>query len=424
MRPRVALLAHRLAVPEPTGIARYVVEVIRALAALPHGGPGADPPLRYEAAGLTEEGAPTWLPPAVGHRTVRGARKALTASWCLTGRPLVDRSLAWPDLVHALYPWAPTPSRAPLVVTIHDLMPLDHPDWYGRKERWSNRHGLQFAIDHARRIVTVSRWVADQVVALGVEAERVSVVHNGVPGEFGAGRVPLRAVEAACARHGLASGRYLVAVGSVSHRKNLSPVLRALSKLDRIAPAGAPDLCIAGPDGVGAGQVRAEVERLGLTDRVRFAGFVDPAELPLLVRGSRALVHPSLDEGFGLTPLEAMAAGVPALASDHGSLPEVVGDGGVLVDPTDVDAWAAGIERAGAPEERQLLVERGYRRAALFSWERTAGELEVVYRQLIGAEVAVDHGEQGRTPSQPRRNPADVGREGRLDEGLRWGGAR
>jgi glycosyltransferase involved in cell wall biosynthesis len=374
----IALLAHRLASPSATGIGRYYREIAAGLAAV------ADPAThRYTVASTREAEQPDWLPPQLGHRTVPGPRKAVALAWAVLRRPRLHGTLGAPDLVHTLHAWAPTPTKAPLVTTIHDLMPVFHPEWYPRSERWPFLRGVAHARDHAALVVTESQYVADVITAeAGIPAERVRVVWGGAGDEFRQ-RVSEDEMAAVSARHGVEPGRFLLAVGAVSVRKNLSVVLRALARVDP-ALLGRPALLAAGPPGVGAPEIEGEADRLGLGELVRFAGYVPSADLPVLAAASLCLVHPSRDEGFGITPIEAMAAGVPAVASDAGSLPEVVGDAAVLVDPDDVDGWAAAITTVATDEDhRAALVAAGTIRQDRFRWQRAAAETLAVHDEVL-----------------------------------------
>lgn len=377
-RPRIALVAHRLAQPEPTGIGRYYTEVVRGLAEVS----GADAHL--VAASTREREAATWLPASVEGASLGGPRKLLATTWALVGRPTVDARLGHPDLVHVLHPWTAVPSRAPMVATVQDLLPMLHRTWHGRMESWAFRRGVEHVRDEARLVIVPSAHTGTVVTAhLGIGADRQRVVPNGVGDEFRAR--PTDEVRAeVCARYGVEPGRYLVAVGTVSERKNLPVVLRALSLVPPTL-LGRTALLAAGPAGVGAAGIEAEVGRLGLADRVRFAGFVPDADLPVLVGSSAALVHPSREEGFGITPLEAMAAGVPALVSATGSVPEIAGAAAVLLGPDDADGWAAAITAvAGDPDHRAELVAAGDAHQAAFTWRRCAAETAAVHREALG----------------------------------------
>lgn len=377
---RVALVAHRLADPHPTGIGRYYREISTALAA-------TDDPIQFELVSPRESRPASWVPAGLGPRSIRGNREALLLAWCLTRRPMADERLGTPDLVHLLHPWLPLPSRAPLVVTLHDLMPLLHPEWYGRKARWAGQRGLRAMADSAERILPVSQFVAEQAIAhLSVSPDRLEVVPEGISDRFFAAPSATDPTAArAAARHRVRPGRYLVAVGQVSTRKNLTPVLQALARLERLGDgSGEADLLLLGPDGVGAALVHRTIESLGLRSRVRPTGFVADDDLPALLAGALALVHPSLDEGFGFPPLEAMAAGTPAIVSSAGALPEVVGSAGVLVDPHDPDAWADAIEALlHDPARRASLVTAGRERAGRYSWRAAADRLTGVYRDVL-----------------------------------------
>lgn len=378
---RIALLGHRLASPTATGIARYYVELSKGLAAI------ADRDRhRYTVASPSERERPTWIPDSLELRSLGAPRRLRTLSWAAAGRPLVDRSLGNPDLVHAMHAWAPTPTRAPLVTTIHDVMPVVHAEWYDRTERWLFGRAISYAHHHASAIIAPSAFSAAAIVAeTPIEANRVHVVWEGVAEAFRQRPSELRAEEV-CRRHGVASGRYLVAVGAVSHRKNLSVLIRALAEIDP-ALLGRPSLLLIGPPGDGASDLRAEVDRLDLARRVRFAGYVASDELPVLMGSSLALVHPSRDEGFGITPVEAMAAGVPAIASNAGSIPEITGAAAILVDPDDVDGWAAAITAVALDEDhRNDLITAGHERQELFRWERAAAQTLALHDQVLDSQ--------------------------------------
>jgi glycosyltransferase involved in cell wall biosynthesis len=374
----LALVGHRLAAGAPTGIGRYYVEIARGLAQV------ADAAThRYTVASTREPSAPGWVQPPLRVASLGGPRKLRAVAWGTLGFPRVDSRLHHPDLVHVLQPWAPLPTRARLVATVHDLMPLLHPEWHGPLEAWSFRRGVRHAADHADLLVVDSAHTAGLVTEhLGVDPTRLRVVWIGVGEEFRA-RPPTEVQVATCERHGVVPGRYVISVGAVSQRKNLSVVLRALAQLDPNL-LGPVALLAAGPRGKGADAIAAEVDRLGLHDRVRFAGFVPDAELPVLVGASLALVHPSRDEGFGITPIEAMAAGVPAVASAVGSVPEVAGDAAVLVGPDDVDGWAAALTALATDDDhRRSLVARGDRHQARFTWRAAAEATLAVHDEVL-----------------------------------------
>lgn len=383
--PQVAVVAHEWDRPEPTGIGRYYRSLADGLARVLHGDDGrgaggaragrvgTDPGGRRWDVSLVGVGEDpslgTLLPASLGVHRVPGPRQATFGAWCTLGRPRLDRFIGRPDLVHSLHPIAPVPTRAPLVVTAHDTIPVEHPDWYRPTVRFTYRRAYA-QLAEAAAVIVDSADVRERVLALtAVSPDRIAIVHLGVSDTFRERVDPATAAEAA-ASVGSTPGGYLLVLGQVSTRKNLAVVLEALA---RCRPTGGVELVAAGPDAAGADEVRAKAVELGLADRVRFAGFVEGHRLPALVQAAGAVLLPSLAEGFGLTALEAMAAGVPVLASDAGSLPEVVADGGRLLPPGDADAWAEAIVRLRDDREhRRDLVAAGDRRQSAFTWEATA----------------------------------------------------
>lgn len=373
--PVVVLFGHRMAGAEPTGVGRHAAELVQALASAAH------PEVRYRTATL-REAPPTWLPVGVEHLLVPGPRRPVALAWTAAGRPRLERLVTPVDLVHTLLTWVPVPTRRPLVATIHDLIFLRHPEWYERGERGRYRRALGQVATEADAIVTGSHFVAEDIrSSLGVERSRVHVIHHGVPLAFTARPQP-SSLAAVCAEHGLDAGGYLLGVGALSHRKNISIVARALAQLP---PTGGVELVLAGPEGAGADEVRAELERLGVSGRTRFTGFVPDLELVALMAGACALVHASSDEGFGYPPLEAMALGTPVIAAAAGSIPEIVGDGGVLLDLGDTEAWAGAITRLRTDRQhRETLVAAGRARAASFTADREAEAVVALHRTLLG----------------------------------------
>jgi glycosyltransferase involved in cell wall biosynthesis len=170
----------------------------------------------------------------------------------------------------------------------------------------------------------------------------------------------------------------------VSLRKNLTTVLRALAEAgDHLRLP----ILLAGPAGRGAGAVQAEVQRLGLADRVIVSGWLEERELAALVASATALLHPATHEGFGLPPLEAMAAGTPVVAASGGAVPEVVGDAAILLDPDDTELWAdAMIRLSGDVDLATTLCTKGLVRSAKYTWERTAAETLSVHQHVLATD--------------------------------------
>ncbi len=297
----------------------------------------------------------------------------------------LETALARPDLVHSpdFVPCFRRRWRA--VITVHDVAFLRYPQimtaeshrYYGQVRR---------ACRSADRIIAVSENTAkDLVNLLGVPRERVRVVYEAASPAYR----PLGEEAANEVRRQYAAPEgYLLFVSTLEPRKNLETLLRAAARLkaehpDQWAERPLPLLVVGHAGWLYEGSERL-VEELGLQNDVRFLGPAAPADLLRLYNGALALAYPSLYEGFGLPPLEAMACGTPVLCADTSSLPEVVGDAGLLLPPLDVAVWAQALWRVASDAAlRADLRRRGLARAGLFSWRRAAEQTLAVYREVL-----------------------------------------
>lgn len=380
---KTALLwAHRLANPleQMTGIGRHVAELVTAL--------HADEQDWTLAIGSRDEpGFRQTDFHGVPISRMSGPRHAIALSWMALGWPPAERCGVAPAVVHVLNVSFPVPTHAPAVYTLHDLMLLTHPEWYGRLEVIAHRRALGHAARHAAGFVAISSFVADEAAErLRIPRERITVVPLGVSAKYRSG-LPADHVAAVCHRVGVEPNRFVIALGAMTTRKNLSMLLEAF------AVAGPAledvDLLFAGPSRDGAQTILRRAADLGIAQRVRVVGFVDEEDLPALLTGARALAHPSLDEGFGLPPVEAMAVGTPTVVSSVGALPEVVGDASLLVPPSDPEAWAAALTQVVVDEsERARLIALGLERAAGYRWDRAARQTRAVWDQVVARKSA------------------------------------
>jgi alpha-1,3-rhamnosyl/mannosyltransferase len=284
------------------------------------------------------------------------------------------------DVYHAtnnVFPYRVRAARS--VLTIHDLTLLLFPEWHPADRLARMVPAIEPAVARASHIITPSRATRNDVLKLlSVDPERVSVVPYGVAPMFTA--PPATEVVTRLAPLGLRPGQYLLFLGTIEPRKNL---LRLLQAMELTASTIGP-LVLAGGHGWNDIGIRAMVERLERAGRVRSLGYVPDELRPVLLTGARAFVYPSLYEGFGLPPLEAMACGTPVLTSNVSSLPEVVGDAALCVSPDDVDALAAALTRLWRDDIlRAELRARGLVQARQFSWERTARSTLDVYRAVL-----------------------------------------
>jgi glycosyltransferase involved in cell wall biosynthesis len=268
--------------------------------------------------------------------------------------PLRLSAFTGTDLLHCTTYYGPVRPRLPTVVTVHDLAVLRHPEAFPRWTRAYVPRVVPSVLRAARRIIAVSEFTASELeTLLGLPREKIRVVRNGVDASFttdGTG----------------SDGEYVLAVGTLEPRKNLARAIEA-------AALAGVELRVVGARGWGG------IDASG--PNVTWLGEVDDAELARQYRGSLCVVYPSLYEGFGIPVLEAMACGVPVVASRGGATEEIAGDAAVLVDARDAAAIAAGIEEAVG--SRAELRERGLARARAFSWDDTAARTRDVYEEAL-----------------------------------------
>ena len=306
--------------------------------------------------------APLWLPLAVP-RALRAGRI---------------------DVFHGTNHMAPPLAPVPTVITVHDLSAL----WMPEHHTWRNRlltvPQMLLSLHRAARLIAVSSSTARDLAGLpGVDPSRICVIPEAPAPEL---KPPSPDAVKDLVRRLSLPRTFVLYLGALEPRKNVASLVRALGLL-RAAGDGRTQLVIAGAEGWRNEDVHREVRRRGLEDVVHFVGYVAPGDLPALFGAATAFVYPSLFEGFGLPPLEAMACGTPVVCSNTSSLPEVVGDAALLVDPRSDGDLAAALRNLLDDEElRARLRAAGAARARLFSWERTARETLAVYREAAAQQ--------------------------------------
>jgi glycosyltransferase involved in cell wall biosynthesis len=289
-------------------------------------------------------------------------------------------------LIHSLYFAAPLLAATPVVVTVHDLIPLIVPGYHRSRQSAYYSRLMAVAVKRAAAIITVSEYAKEDIVrVLGVPRCRVHVTYEAADERFRPATDD-RAARTARQKYRLPE-RFLLYLGGAERRKNLETLLRAWSRVsDRMRTLSASLVVVANfpePDALYP-DICALAQELKVGDTVRFVSSVDEDDKPEVYRSALGFCFPSRYEGFGLPPLEAMACGVPVIASNATSLAEVLGNGGRLLDPDDIDGWAGSmLHLVESENERQDLRERGLRRAVTFSWRRTAEETVKVYRQVL-----------------------------------------
>jgi len=293
----------------------------------------------------------------------------------------MDRAFAAGDVFHATNHLLAHFKRARTVFTLHDLIFLHYPEYHLPYNRWFLTFAMPRFLRAADVIITPSECSRqDAIKFYGLPPQKIRVIYEAAAPHF---RPDIPETELARVRqtYNLPS-QFILHVGTIEPRKNLSRLLEAFHSL--LAEQPELRLVLIGKKGWLYEDFFASLQNLGLTERVIFPGFVAEADLPAFYRLASAFVYPSLYEGFGLPPLEAMACGAPVVCSNASSLPEVVGNAGLLVNPTDTAALAQALRRLLTdPRLRTELGGRAVERAGRFSWDKAGAELESVYRELV-----------------------------------------
>jgi alpha-1,3-rhamnosyl/mannosyltransferase len=287
------------------------------------------------------------------------------------------------DIYHSLYYAMPYRPGVPVVLTSYDVIPLVFPEYFSPHRRHLFRITHTLAVRVADLVIAISEATKrDLVHWFGLDPDKVKVIYPAVGAEF----APSAAdeVRSVRGRYGLDEG-YFLSVGTNKPHKNLVRLIHAFADYLEKRPLSSTLLALAGPWDPRYPEPKEAVRERGLGERVRFLGPIEDRDLPALYSGARALAFPSEYEGFGLPVLEAMACGAPVVCSNSSSLPEVLGDTGLLVDPADRDGWTAALGRMEDDDRlRREYRERGLARAREFTWERNAELTVQVYRELAG----------------------------------------
>ncbi|MFQ5830362.1 MAG: glycosyltransferase family 4 protein, partial [Candidatus Methylomirabilia bacterium] len=308
----------------------------------------------------------------------------LSAAWPALGQAVSVESFLGPvDCFHSVNGLPLPQRRGRRVVTVHDLSCLRLPQYHPRSRVLHFRLSVATAARFADAFIVPSQQTrGDLLELLGVSPEKVWVIPDGAASVF----KPRSATELAPVldRHRLIERGYLLFVGNLEPRKNLLTLIRAYEHLHELLD-NTPPLVLVGSEGW---RNREILKRLTASPRaasIRWLGYRDDQEVPVLVSGAACLVYPSLYEGFGLPPLEAMASGVPVVVSEVPALREVVADAGLVVDPRDPEQIARAIAHIlGDKDLQHALGARGLERASQFSWELTARRTVEVYEAVAG----------------------------------------
>jgi len=356
----------------PTGVGAFVAGAL--------GGLGRRSDVDVSAFAISwrrRQAVPDLVPPGVGTRQRAMPARPLHITWSKVSFPPVEWFVGPHQVIHGTNYVVPPTRRAARVVTVHDLTITRFPEL-------CDTATLRFpalirrAVAEGAWVHTPSAFVAAEVVdTFDIPAERVRAVHLGVPpqlelaGDVDALPLPFALPEG--------TSRYVLAVGTVEPRKDYPALVRAFTAIASAHPD--TSLVLVGPDGWGAASLQEAIDASPVRGRVVRPGYLTAEEVVLTLRRAAAVAYPSVYEGFGFPPLQAMAAGVPVVATDVGAIPEISGDGARLVPGGDGDALAAALSDLldGGPEV-EALVARGHRRTERYTWDDCADGLARLYR--------------------------------------------
>jgi len=379
-RLRIAIDAACLLKPK-TGIGEYTLNLIHGLSRL------EDPEFVLFYNSLRKHPWTERLFDELGQSKIRLASLPIPSSlvgpaWQICPWPPVDWVTGPVDIFHSTNYRVIPVRRAKLVVTVHDLVVLKYPQ-YQFLTRVKHVEGWLRRLKRADAVVAISENTRRDIMEyLDLPGEKVHVIYQGYNSDLFRGDVSGEDVERVLRQHQL-EAPYFLYVGTLEPRKNLVRLVKAFDLVRRKSP-GNIQLVLAGGKGWKYEEIFDEIRKLNLHDSVRQLGYLPDEDLPGLIRGARAMVYPSLYEGFGLPPLEAMAVGTPVLTSNTSSLPEVVGEAAVMVDPEDIEGMAVAMERLWTDETwRESLRIKGYQQAQQFSWERSARQTMDLYHSLL-----------------------------------------
>lgn len=269
------------------------------------------------------------------------------------------------------------------VVVVHDMAYKVCPETVRMKTRRWLQLTLKKSCKRADAIVTVSESSKHDIVKyLGIEPDKITVMPNGVDMRYFHNHYNQEDISFVKNKYHIAN-QYFLYLGTLEPRKNIPNLIRAYKKLLKDGKQ-MPQLVIAGGKGWLFDSIFETVKELKLENQVLFTGYLDVDEVPKIMCGAIAFIFPSIYEGFGMPPLEAMACGTPVIASNLSSLPEVVGDAGILVDPASVDELCQAMKTIATDKELcQELTEKGLKRAQTYTWENSAQILYSLYRKLL-----------------------------------------
>ncbi len=287
------------------------------------------------------------------------------------------------DLFHSPMSYIPLGVRVPAIVTIHDLRSFHDPKAYTMLRRQFLERMIMRSAERALRILTISEFTKQDIIkTLGIAANRIQVIHEGLDQARFQRSYTVEERMTLRRKYNLPA-QYILTVGHLEPRKNYPRLLEAFHRL-RQRENIEHGLVIVGRENWAFGDIYDTVERLNLSDAVRFTHFVDDKDLPALYQMADVFVAASLFEGFGFTPLESMAAGTPVASANTTSLPEVCGDSAWYFDPYNIEEMAQAILGLISDlQKRKEYVRRGYENVKRFDWKKSSQQTVREYENLL-----------------------------------------
>ena len=269
--------------------------------------------------------------------------------------------------------------KCPIIITVHDIAYIRFPDLLNKSRQIYKKYILDLSIKRADIIIADSHSTKRDIIEFfNVDEKKIKVVHLGVESRFR----PISNVEDYRTRNNLPS-KMILNIGTLEPRKNVVTLIKAFKKLQERGPKDYV-LVIAGGKGWLYKKIFEEIKSSGVEQSIRLLGVVRDEDLPLLYNCADLFVYPSLYEGFGLPPLEAMACGVPIITSNTSSLPEVVGNAGLMVDPLDINSFCEAIYNVLEDKELKHRMSRdGLKRSKMFTWDKMMNEVLEVYNEVL-----------------------------------------
>lgn len=287
------------------------------------------------------------------------------------------------DVFHSPASTIPLAYSKKAVVTIHDLAIYHNPDWFPKGQKFSTRVAVPQTIKKAKKIIAVSEYTKkDLIKYFKTPEDKIEIIYNGVEPKKDIDDVKPEDREAVKNKFDIKQ-EFILSVGTIQPRKNVEGLIKAFDNLRSSKIFENYQLVIAGGKGWKYNSVFKLVKELALTKKVVFTDYVTKKDKWSLLNAASVFVFPSFYEGFGLSILEAMQQGTPVVTSKITSMPEVAGDAGALIDPSDINDLAKGIEKVLTNDDyRDKLIQLGRKQANKFSWEKCARETLAVYEKI------------------------------------------